>query len=629
MKRAKTLSRKIVLTFSVISAGILVIVFGMLKQVNQSAFSEVETEKARIIAETVEPLLALNIYLELGEKKQQLVQQLLKNPNILAVRIYENNRLSHESRSEHYDQGIADSFTIEQPIMMPNTEIQIGQLELVYSNKRFREVMETYTEFLFYLILGLGAVYAVVAFYIRRLLSPLRKLARIISSYRPDREQTFPYAEENNEIGIISGALNEMHASVYANFMQQREKNIHLAEQVDEKEKVIDEANQRFKEVFNNTVFGIWMIDKNQHTLDTNRKLLEMLGYERHEILGANISECVAKKDKVFFRRKDVLSKTKPDKQQFEISLVSKTGEEVPAYFHWTAVRNRNGQIIGAFAFIEDLREKRLMQAELERKTRTLEQLNSRLEEEVVKEVEKRRQSERRMHQQARLASMGELIVAISHNWRNPLASLGLVIQDLEDAYDYGELDRAYLRDSVEKALERIDFMSHTIDDFSNFFRPEGDMETFNVSLSVERAVFHLEKMMEEAKITVNVMENVADYTLDGYPVEVQKVLEKIMMNARDAILERREKESIAGEIVIDYGLDGTTRYLSVRDNGGGVPESIQDKVFDPYFTTKDQGKGTGLDLYIAKVVIETNMSGRLSVRNEKDGAVFKIEFNI
>jgi PAS domain S-box-containing protein len=627
MKTGKTLSRKIVFSFSVISAGVLLIIFTTLERINKEAFFAVETEKATIIADTVEPLLALDIYLELNQKKEQLARQLLENPDILAVRIHEGERLAVNIESEAFRADEKNFFLIEKAILQPNTTLQIGKLELVYSGKRYEELISRYTVLVLYLLVGLSVIFLLLGLYIRNLLAPLKKIARSLYFYRPDREMAFPYADEENEIGIISGALNQMHATVYANFMTQKEKTIHLEEQVDEKEQLIYESNQRFKEVFNNTVFGIWVIDKNRKTIDANGKLLEILQSSRTDLIGTAISGYVAKEDRAFFKKMSVLSDDSPDKQQFEVQLVDKTGDVLPAYFHAMAMRNRNNEIIGAFAFVEDLREKRMLQAELERKTRSLERLNSQLEEEVAKEVARRRESEHKMYQQSRLAAMGQLIVAISHNWRNPLNALGLLIQDIEDAYDFGELDKAYLHDTIRKSVAQINYMSQTIDDFGSFFRPVGEEHAFHVATLIESTVDELNKEMRQSDITLSVEPESRDYTMFGYPDELQKVIENIIKNARDAIMEKQLQAPFPGKITLAYSARQETKTITVKDNGGGIPETIIDKVFDPYYTTKEQGKGTGLGLYMSKVIIETNMNGKLTVQNSDNGAEFKIEF--
>lgn len=629
MSTTKTLSKKIVLSFTLISVFVLVIIFGTLERINKEAFYEVELEKANIIADTIEPLLALDIYLELNDKKHQLAQQLIENPNILAVRVLEDDRETVHIESPDFHKDETDFFFITKDLLMPNTKIPVGRLEIVYSSKRYNELINQYTTLVLYLLIGLTAIFLLLVLYIRHLLSPLKKIAQLLRQYRPDKKITFPFTEENNEIGIISGALNQMHAKVYANFMLQKEKNIHLEEQVDEQEKVIYESNQRFKEVFNNEVFGIWIIDKKRKTLDVNGKLLDMLKYGKKDLVGKNIFDFIAQEDSSFFEKMTVLTENAPDKQQYELLLIDKNGQPLPAYFHASAIRNRDGQVIGAFAFIEDLREKRLMQAELERKTRRLELLNTKLGEEVAKEVEKRRKSEQMMHQQSRLASMGQLIVAISHNWRNPLNSLGLLVQDLEDAYAFGELDERYLKDMSKKSLAQINFMSQTIDDFANFFKPVGEQETFHIRRVIYNTIIYHEEELRKKSILIQEAPDCTDFEFTGYPDDLQKVLHNLIGNAKDAIEEKMLKDKdFRGEITLAYYSKEDGNYILVKDNGGGIPDTIIDKVFDPYYTTKDQGKGTGLGLYMSKVIIENNMNGKLTVQNDENGAVFQIELS-
>jgi signal transduction histidine kinase len=132
---------------------------------------------------------------------------------------------------------------------------------------------------------------------------------------------------------------------------------------------------------------------------------------------------------------------------------------------------------------------------------------------------------------------------------------------------------------------------------------------------------------MRQSDITLSVEPESRDYTMFGYPDELQKVIENIIKNARDAIMEKQLQAPFPGKITLAYSARQETKTITVKDNGGGIPETIIDKVFDPYYTTKEQGKGTGLGLYMSKVIIETNMNGKLTVQNSDNGAEFKIEF--
>ena len=178
-----------------------------------------------------------------------------------------------------------------------------------------------------------------------------------------------------------------------------------------------------------------------------------------------------------------------------------------------------------------------------------------------------------------------------------------------------------------KKSLAQINFMSQTIDDFANFFKPVGEQETFHIRRVVYNTIIYHEEELTKKSIKINEAPDCSDFELTGYPDDLQKVLHNLIGNAKDAIEEKMLKnKDFQGEITLAYQCKEDGNYIIVKDNGGGIPDTIIDKVFDPYYTTKDQGKGTGLGLYMSKVIIENNMNGKLTVQNDENGAVFKIE---
>lgn len=224
--------------------------------------------------------------------------------------------------------------------------------------------------------------------------------------------------------------------------------------------------------------------------------------------------------------------------------------------------------------------------------------------------------------QQSRLAAMGEMIGNIAHQWRQPLNMLGLLAQELPMTYKIGEFNTEYLEANVKKMLETIRHMSKTIDDFRNFARPDRERVDFSMLQMIEKTVSLLEGSLSVHQIRTAVVA-ACDPVVNGYPNELSQALLNIMINARDALVAQMVT---APTITIEIGMEGDRCIVTIADNAGGIPEEIIDKIFDPYFTTKGPDKGTGIGLYMAKIIIEKNMGGRISVRNTADGAEFRIE---
>ena len=269
--------------------------------------------------------------------------------------------------------------------------------------------------------------------------------------------------------------------------------------------------------------------------------------------------------------------------------------------------------------------ERKLVEEALADKQRQLEALNVCLEQRVAEEVEKNLQKDRIMFHNARLAAMGELLNNIAHQWRQPLNSIGLLVQNCLLDYKEGILDLQSLNLFVNKCMEVLTYMSKTISVFQSFFRPESEREEFDPFDMVEKSLALVAPGYEQNGITVRIV-NDGTLPMSGFGIEFSQVVLNILNNAKDVLLERGTPEPV---VEIRCCCEEGRNVITIRDNAGGVPDEIMDKIFDPYFTTKFQSQGTGIGLYMSKMIIENNMGGRLSVRNADQGAEFSIELPV
>ncbi|MBF0464466.1 MAG: PAS domain S-box protein [Nitrospirae bacterium] len=258
-----------------------------------------------------------------------------------------------------------------------------------------------------------------------------------------------------------------------------------------------------------------------------------------------------------------------------------------------------------------------------------LKTLNCNLEAMVKAETEKRQNQEQMLIQQSKMASMGEMIGLIAHQWRQPLNAIGLNIQDLGETYSCGEINDKYVEDIVGSTMNQINFMSKTIDDFKNFFIPAKEKQLFNVKTAIEELLSMFVHVFNRSKIHISIKtEQDALLVTEGYPNEFKQVVLNILNNSRDAVVTKKKNApEINGwiELSINNNEGKSKVIVSIKDNGGGIPESIKERIFEPYFTTKGAG-GTGIGLYMSKTIIETNMGGSLTVRNCDSGAEVRIE---
>ncbi|MGA1932931.1 HAMP domain-containing sensor histidine kinase [Arcobacter sp. YIC-464] len=258
----------------------------------------------------------------------------------------------------------------------------------------------------------------------------------------------------------------------------------------------------------------------------------------------------------------------------------------------------------------------------LNEKSAQLEELNRSLDTKVKKEIEKRKEQEQMLLQQSRLAAMGEMVGNIAHQWRQPLNALGIIIQNIDLSYKIGKLNEEFMKKSIDESLDLTTMMSKTIDDFRNFFIPNKRKENFLLHESLNSSLELIGSTFKNYNIHVN---KDIDKGLEvyGFPNEFAQALLNVLSNAKDALIEKRISKPQVCVKLKNY--DGVGK-IFISDNAGGIDESVMLKIFEPYFTTKEQGKGTGIGLYMSKMIIEQNMKGKIYAKNIENGVSFIIE---
>jgi len=236
-KKMNSLSRKIVFLITAVTLVSFLLIFNLFEKINKEAFYNIETEKAKLILSTIEPLIALNIYLNLNNRVEELTKQLITNPNILAVKVLQKNKIISEIKALEFESNVNDSFIVKNAIYQPNSKKEIGTLILTYSNKNYKELVDRYTTLLIKVLILFVIFFLIFSLYVKRLLSPLRKIAKLVRGYSPDQNINIPFDNQNNEIGFISHALNNMQQSITKYSEQQQNINKYLEEKVEEKTK--------------------------------------------------------------------------------------------------------------------------------------------------------------------------------------------------------------------------------------------------------------------------------------------------------------------------------------------------------------------------------------------------------
>ncbi|WP_072680388.1 ATP-binding protein [Arcobacter sp. LA11] len=254
-----------------------------------------------------------------------------------------------------------------------------------------------------------------------------------------------------------------------------------------------------------------------------------------------------------------------------------------------------------------------------------LEELNINLDKKVKDEVEKRTKQEGLLIQQSRLAAMGEMLGNIAHQWRQPLSVVTTAATGIKVEKEFGLSNEKAEVEKLDTIIKTSNFLSNTIEDFSNFFKPNKNKVDFSIEERVEQSLELVSASLNFNHICVKREYSEIDKVY-GFPNEYSQAILNILTNAKDVIVENRIKEPL---IKIKTYKKNKKGYLEIEDNAGGIKSKVLEKIFDPYFTTKHQSQGTGIGLYMSKMIIEQNMNGKLEAKNGKNGAIFIISIPI
>jgi len=267
----------------------------------------------------------------------------------------------------------------------------------------------------------------------------------------------------------------------------------------------------------------------------------------------------------------------------------------------------------------EEMAERQMAQEELAVKQVQLEGLNNSLQERVSEALTELRQRDQMLISQSRQAAMGEMIGNIAHQWRQPLNALSMLLANIQMAQQYNEITADFMKGVLEKGNQLIQKMSTTINDFRNFFLPDKETVSFSANSQINHALSLVEAGLNSQNIKIH-LEADSEMQLTGLPNEYSQVILNLLSNAREAIKENNIPE---GFIKIRlFERDGFA-CAAVSDNGGGIPTDVIDKIFEPYFSTKEMG--TGIGLYMSKMIIERSMKGTIEAHNIDGGAEFVV----
>jgi PAS domain S-box-containing protein len=287
--------------------------------------------------------------------------------------------------------------------------------------------------------------------------------------------------------------------------------------------------------------------------------------------------------------------------------------------------------LLGTFNDITHIKEyEEILEDEVKIKTKELEDINQNLEFKVNEELEKNRQKDILLQQQSRLVALGEMIGNIAHQWRQPLSVITASVSGLQLKHELGFLSSCDIAEINDNVMNNARFLTNTIENFSKFFKQDVSKKSFFVVDVLNDTISIIQASYNNNFIQI---EKHFDKSLDYYGSEnlLSQVVLNILSNSKDAFISQTQDDNKNKKVIISLFKDDKNIKITIKDNAGGIPENIKEKIFDPYFTTKHQSQGTGLGLFMSAQIIKTNFDGTISVDNTTDengfGACFEISF--
>lgn len=367
-----------------------------------------------------------------------------------------------------------------------------------------------------------------------------------------------------------------------------------------------------------------------------NEEFCKISGYNKEELIGKNHN--IVRHPDVPKQKFRQLWETILSKNTYKSTVKNRSKDGKTFYVNTTVfpILDENENIVEFVAIRYDVTAEVELSNQLEKKERELadlnaslekrvefqtlklKELNQNLEQKIKIEVEKNREKDRLMFQQARLASLGEMIGNIAHQWRQPLSELNIIL------FKFYKMSRECLGFSESLYTQGVAVtkkMSQTIDDFRNFFAPTKEKEKFTIKDILNDSFSIIEKTLYSENISID-LDIKNNFEIIGYRGEFSQVVINILNNAKDVLMEKKDDRKIKISV---FGKNGKN-YIQICDNGGGIKQEIIEKIFDPYFTTKHASNGTGIGLYMCKSIV-LNMDANIEAFNDIDGACFKIEF--
>jgi len=438
---------------------------------------------------------------------------------------------------------------------------------------------------IFISLLSVFLVFA--AFFIwSRIIKPIVMVSECLPQFSTGDQVGYIEWQHFDEIGVFLKILHE------------------TLEKRKEWEKDLARINQEitFKQLFDSFDSYISIINSDYEYIVVNKKYLDTFGKKEDEIEGHHVTEIISKEEFELFKP-EVDKVFLGERLSYESRATNNTGETIYTQKNVSPFYNSDSEIVGVIINAYDITETENLKKELNEK-------------------------EKMLLQQSKLADMGQMINAIAHQWRQPLNSISLIMQVIHDE-DYEDI--ADRNDLIAKFFSLVEYMSNTIDDFRYYFSKDKGMAYFNIKNEIDKTFSLVDAQFATHSIRSEIQCDIYDdsekaYQYFGNAGEFRQVIMNIIANARDAIIEwEKEHKEQYGVITATLRRTDKELIITIENNGYQIESAVMSRIFDPYFTTKKEGDGVGIGLYMSKMIIEKEMEGKLYAENTEDGVAFHI----
>ncbi|MFY9075148.1 PAS domain-containing sensor histidine kinase [Malaciobacter mytili] len=362
----------------------------------------------------------------------------------------------------------------------------------------------------------------------------------------------------------------------------------------------VQKALRQANTIYQNTKEGIFITNLQGDILSANKAFTDITGYTKEEILGKNPKFLKSNKHPISFYKELWEEINKNGYWEGEIINKNKNGKCYPQWLTINTVYDLDNEPINYIAVFSDFTK--------------------------LKEQEKLlREKDHIMFQQSKMASMGEMLRNIAHQWRQPLSVISSSASGLKLKHELEILHQEEIAEFCDGILKSSKYLSDTIDDFTDFFKNQNQKANFSIKDAIQRAIILSSASLKNNDIELKTQ--IEEVSIYGVENEFVQVLLNLINNAKDALKNIKiENKTITIKSLIEKNL----LKISIKDNAGGVPLKFIDKIFEPYFTTKDKLQGTGIGLYMSQEIITNHLNGTIKVLNyknkEQKGAEFIIE---